>query len=164
LYQGDQNKIDPIPEIKDLNGDIYPLAADLYKLWQFAKGNLSLDNKIIDTICHKCIELYWDNPVKKVDVNTIEMGWWSESIVGSIIRVARARLKLNKDKDLSAPELVLISGIPIETINKWTRKRKLVGKKIGKNWFYSPYEVNRVLKMERIGIEWVEVEKEETTH
>ncbi len=159
LFQDEQKKID-VPVIKGIH-ELYPFADDLYKLWQYAKGDLSLENKEVDKLCQKCITLFWDNPVKEINADTIELGFWSGSMVGSIIKVTQARLKLNKDKDLSAPELFLISGIPIETINKWTRKRKLVGKKKGRNWFYSPYEVNRVLRMERIGIEWVEVEEEE---
>lgn len=125
----------------------FSLAKKLHALWLYAKGEKdSPEVEKAESICDFLSQLYWMLPGRFT--YSVEWQVWDETVIGCIVRTALARAKLNRGEDLSGPEVALLSGLSIESINKYTLSGRLPAEREpmgGKRWIYKADEIRKFI-------------------
>lgn len=122
--------------VKDL-----PINQQLNHLFNYIKDEPLINEDQVQIFCNNIINLFWLVPA--LDTINVEWKYWENTVTGCIVRTAQAKLKYSKGEEMSGPEVALITGKSLETINRATRSKELIGTQgTGKKyWSYDPKDV-----------------------
>lgn len=140
--------IEPTPINNGINKYLFPFAADLKEVWDYAKGVKPQPYHLHDTI-QALMEFIWA-PVGS-STYTVPNTWFNEPL-GFMCKLALAREELDAGNSLNTEQLALLSGYVPSRIRKLCQSGDLPATKVeqGRNsqleWSISPSVARNFLK------------------
>lgn len=116
----------PASYIDESGQEPFPLALELRRLWNYARGTGPCPEEVNEIIQELC-ELLW-SPIGGTSYD-IPAVWW-ETPLGQMVKMVRARMKLDAGQTIDPVELSLFVDVTDRRIRQMCRSGDLVAEKV----------------------------------
>lgn len=114
----------------------FPLAAEIYRIYQYLVGYEEAPENMYDTLNSLC-ELVWVNPfTSKLNYN-IEWELWERTKLGLFVRCSFIAIQLEAGESINSKQLALMTGLTTPGVVKKIRDGHLKAVKKGRTWVIS---------------------------
>lgn len=138
-------ELSPVSYLDGTGEQPYPLAIDLWEVWEYARGTGPRPEAMEDVIQSLC-ELLWA-PVGGTSYQ-IPPTWWEEPL-GFMCRLAEARATLEAGADLTPTQLAALGGVTEHQVRLLCRQEAIDGKREDKGWIIPNAEAQKWLENKR---------------
>jgi hypothetical protein len=111
----------------------FPLAAEIWHVYQYLIGEAHQPEHMYDTMQHIC-DLVWYNPFTMANQFQIEWELWERTKLGFFVRCSFIAMGLENGESINSKQLSLLAGISPTAVVKQIKEGKLKAEKLEREW------------------------------